>query len=672
MRNPTSPYFQKIFEFLPLSLVGCLILGGLLLRLSLAKSRSEAENRAKSLFLAKMSHEIRTPMNAILGLSELARRDIGHPDCLGYIEEIHQAGDNLLNIINDILDYSKIESGHYQFVNEAYNLQNLLMESLSVVRFQIQKKRLSLELDVGQDLPSVLKGDPRSARQILLNLLTNAIKYTQEGFVKLTVTGEMLSEERVRLKLAVEDSGLGVKKEDFDSLFQDFARLVNDAKNSHVEGAGLGLAIVRDLCHRMNGEVSVESVYGQGSKFTATITQGVVDLNPIGQISQFSSQEKPPSPAPFLAPDIKVLVVDDVRVNLMVAKGLLSLRQVQVTTCQSGLEAVELTGKQRFDLIFIDHMMPGLDGVETLRLLRKMDQNGQKRPVAIAFTANAMAGVRETLLSKGFDDFISKPIDPERLMSLLEKWIPTEKRKGLGAEVSTNGDFELVDREIGLDLRPFIDLLRSLMGTEINVHSGLKLCEGCLGQYLELLVVFLRDATKMEKSLNTPAAGDAAALSDLLIQVHALKSAAANIGARAISEEAYFFEMAAIDRQYEIFKGARYFTFRAQLSHLINSIRTALESLRSCSCFISHKISLEANPMASEPTMEKEIAPDLLNNLEVAIKSYDLRKSEDLIGEIMSVGGERTRQAMSEVSDSLLVSDFPSALTVVNRLRPGL
>ncbi|MDR0548681.1 MAG: response regulator [Deltaproteobacteria bacterium] len=670
---PVNFYYKEVFDLFPFiltsSLVLSVILSVVLLRLRLAKSRSDEENRSKSTFLAKMSHEIRTPMNAIIGLSELARRDFGHPESLAYIDEIRKAGNSLLTIINDILDFSKIEQGKYKVASEPYHLQTLLMGTLNIVGLRVKENRLSFELDVDENLPSVLLGDDRSVRQILLNLLSNAIKYTQAGFVKLTVTGENLDEQTIRISFAVEDSGIGIKEEDFKSLFKDFVRLVEDSGDRYVEGTGLGLAIVHNLCRQMNGEVTVESEYGQGSKFTATVIQGIIDSTPVGIVSESHEVSTLPLTVPFQAPGVRILVVDDVKVNLMVAKGLLAPYKALVTTCQSGYDAVELANEYRFDLIFIDHMMPGIDGVETLRRIREQEKGESVKPATIAFTANAVAGVKDMLLSKGFDDFISKPIDSEQFMALLDKWIPESAKIPIGAE---NVDFlglDIAEEEIGVESQPFIDSLTFLFGSEVSVEVGLRRSNGSLGKYFEILGVFLNDVDVMEKSLDPPAEGEEEALNNFVIRIHALKSASANIGALALSDEAAFFEEAAINKDYNALNGARYMAFREQLSQLIESIRSTLEKIRSCSDFISKKIPLDGDVKPFESN-NHDIPSELLGSLVVAIESFNLRESEGLIDEISTLGDDRIRKTMSEVSSFLLVSDFQEALTLVNRLRP--
>ncbi|MDR1872215.1 MAG: response regulator [Deltaproteobacteria bacterium] len=670
---PASYYYREVYELFPVILTSSLVLSVMLsvvlLRLSLAKSRSDEENRSKSTFLAKMSHEIRTPMNAIIGLSELARRDFGHPESLAYIDEIRKAGNSLLTIINDILDFSKIESGKYKVNNEPYHLQAMLMETLNIVTLRVKEKRLSFELDVDETLPSVLMGDDRSVRQILLNLLSNAVKYTQSGFVKLTVTGEILSEKAVKMVFAVEDSGIGIKEEDFESLFKDFVRIVGDSGDRYVEGTGLGLAIVHNLCRQMDGDIRVESEYGQGSKFTATVKQGIIDPTPVGIVTESHGDNKLPIIAPFQAPGVRILVVDDVKVNLMVAKGLLAPYRALVTTCQSGLDAIELANDYRFDLIFIDHMMPGLDGIETLRRIREQDKGNPDKPVAIAFTANAIAGVREMLLSKGFDDFISKPIDSEQFMNLLDKWIPEDVRR---ANVADNGlDIPNLDRaeEIGVESQPFIDSLAHLFGLDIDVSVGLRRSNGSLGKYFEILGVFIQDMAPMEKTIETPPEEDQEdELNTFVIRIHALKSAAANIGAVGLSEDAAFFENALLVKDYGALQSARYEIFSEQLKRVLESIRSTLEKMRSCSDFISKKIPLECDGKSFEG-VDHSIPNELLSSLLEAISSFNLKESEALIDEISAIGDDLTRKTMSEISGFLLVSDFQEALSIVNRLR---
>jgi CheY-like chemotaxis protein len=487
----------------------------------------------------------------------------------------------------------------------------------------------------------------------------------------LTVTGQILSESDVQLSFAVEDSGVGIKVEDFDSLFRDFVRLVDDADNRYVEGTGLGLAIVHNLCRQMNGSIEVESEFGQGSKFTATIIQGIIDPTPVGIVSESREDERQTAPPPFQAPGVRVLAVDDVKVNLMVAKGLLAPFKVIVSTCQSGYEAVELAGEYKFDIIFIDHMMPGLDGIETLRRIRELDKGEAEKPVAIAFTANAVAGVKEMLLSKGFDDFISKPIDSEQFMALMEKWVPESARVSSERD---NGDYLGLNlaEEVGVESQPFIDSLTFLFGSDIDVEVGLRRSNGSLGMYFEILGVFLADVDIIENYLDPPDEGDEEAINNFVVKIHALKSASANIGAIDLSSEAAFFEESAIAKNFPVLRGARYVAFRDQLRQLIESIKSTLEKMRSCSDFISKKIPIDLDQddkiQEREPE-DKSIPQDLLLSLVDAIETFNIRESEGLIDEISALGDDKVRKAMSEISGFLLVSDFNEALTVINRLR---
>jgi signal transduction histidine kinase/CheY-like chemotaxis protein len=681
---PTSFYYKEVFDLFPviltLSLALSAFLSVVLLRLSFAKSRSDEENRSKSTFLAKMSHEIRTPMNAIIGLSGLARRDYGQPEGVIYIDEIHKAGNSLLTIINDILDFSKIESGNYAIINNPYDLEDLLNETLNVIIVRAKEKNLSFELDVDENLPKTLVGDVRSVRQILLNLLSNAFKYTQAGFVKLTVLGEMLDSQTIKMSFAVEDTGRGIRKKDFESLFKDFVRLVDDSATLFVEGTGLGLAIVRNLCRQMNGEITVESELGRGSKFTATLNQTVVDKTPIGLLTESRSKTKPIVAAPFEAPGYRVLVVDDVKVNLMVAKGLLAPYKMMVSACQSGLDAVELFTDYKYDLVFIDHMMPGIDGIETLRRLRDLERNEPNKTVAVAFTANVIAGVREMLLSKGFDDFVSKPIDAEQFMELLEKWVPDDVRREVGEDSFEDCGYDINDEDAPEESRNVIGALTLLIDADINVTDGLRRSSDSLEDYFEILGVFVEDALEIEKYITRPLPGEEEIINSLAIRVHALKSASANIGAENLSAEAAYFEQEALARNYGSFKAPRFESFQERLKKVILAIQATLGKNRSLESKVRDNIAAISNGNANhfERTQNLEIPlrmgepipPGLVDELKEAINSFNLKESERLIDEIANLGDYDVRTVMSDVSGCLLVSDFQQALTLVNSLRP--
>ena len=395
---------------------------------ALARTANQA-SKAKSEFLARMSHEIRTPMNAIIGLSSLAYRDYGKSEALEYISEIRRAGRNLLVIINGILDFSKIESGKNKIVEHPYRTDRLFADVISLIEVRIREKSVAFIPDLKPDIPEGLIGDESCVRQILLNLLTNAVKYTRFGYVRLSASHAPAPDGKVMLEFAVKDTGTGIKKEDMKDLFNAFIRLTESEDDQRIEGTGLGLAIARELCRQMGGDVTVESVYGKGSTFTATILQRVESAAPMGASGVSQPAPPPPQQGPaFQAPDVSVLVVDDISTNLIVASGLLSPYGFKIIECLGGEEALEAAKTTQIDLMFIDHMMPGWDGVETLRRIRGLGGRYLKVP-AVSLTANAVKEARDMLLSSGYDAFLAKPIEIEKLAAILDQYVPSNSRQ---------------------------------------------------------------------------------------------------------------------------------------------------------------------------------------------------------------------------------------------------
>ncbi|MDR3038965.1 MAG: response regulator [Candidatus Adiutrix sp.] len=433
---PLRYYYREVFNLMPAIFALALALAGvlsfILLRLSAARLRSEEENRFKSSFLARMSHEIRTPLNAIIGMSELARRHYARKQGLEYIGEIRRAGANLLSIVNDILDLSKIESGRLQLESAPYQAAAIFDDILAIVKIHLGDKPLELFVDIAPDIPAAMLGDEGRIRQLVLNLLSNAVKYTPKGFVRFKAESLAAGEEQVRLFFTVEDSGPGLKPEQLELIFSDFVRLERSGPQ-RIEGAGLGLPIARAFCRAMGGDISVSSEFGRGATFRAEIRQKIVDPSPLGafEMGRPRPDEGRNEGAPFTAPGFRVLVIDDVATNLVVAEGFLALYQVDVTTCLSGREAVEAARREDFDLIFIDHMMPEMDGLETLKALRETNLTLGNVP-AVALTANALSGMREMFLAAGFDDYLPKPITIKSLSDLMIRRVPPDRRKKPG------------------------------------------------------------------------------------------------------------------------------------------------------------------------------------------------------------------------------------------------
>lgn len=394
-----------------------------------AKEIAQNANRSKSDFLANMSHEIRTPINAVLGMDEMILRDCEDSQILEYAEDIKRAGGMLLSLINDILDFSKIESGKMDIIPVDYDLGILLNETVEMVRPRANEKSLELVMEISPDTPTHLNGDEVRIRQIITNILTNAIKYTNKGKVTLTVSGKQLSEEKTELYVSVKDTGIGIRKEDIGHLFESFTR-VEESRNRNIEGTGLGLSITMRLLNLMGSRLEVDSTYGEGSDFYFYLEQQRKDDKVVGEdikiYCQNAKGKKGELSNDFYIPDARLLVVDDNKVNLKVFKGLLKKNGMKIDTAMSGKECLELMKENHYHIVFLDHLMPDMDGVETLNQAKMLKNSKSQDAVMIVLTANAVAGAREKFLQEGFDDYLSKPISLPLLKEMILKYLPNE------------------------------------------------------------------------------------------------------------------------------------------------------------------------------------------------------------------------------------------------------
>ncbi len=393
--------------------------------------RAVAASEAKSAFLSHMSHEIRTPINTVLGMNEMILRETDDDNIISYSQNIKNAGHSLLVIINDILDFSRIESGKMQIIPSDYEFSSAIADLVSMVKVRIEDKGLEFILDIDPEIPNALCGDEVRVKQVLTNILTNACKYTERGSVTLSVhinkDTNVSVDDKVLLDIKVSDTGIGIKKENLDKLFTEFERF-DLKKNRNIEGTGLGMAITKNLLELMGSSLNVESEYGKGSTFSFTLAQTVRDWTPVGNEcrSKTADIKKSESYVPkFTASSARVLIVDDTMVNLVVFKGLLSKTLVQIDTAESGKAALNLCEIHKYDLIFLDHMMPGMDGVETLNVLRGREGVNKNTP-AICLTANAVAGAKEFYLESGFTNYLTKPINSEQLEEMIYEYLPEE------------------------------------------------------------------------------------------------------------------------------------------------------------------------------------------------------------------------------------------------------
>ena len=499
--------------------------------------RADAANRAKSDFLAKMSHEIRTPINAVLGMNEMIIRESSEQDIKKYAADIKGSAHNLLGIINEILDSSKIESGKMVLSQARYDMASLLYDIQNMFDIKAKEKGLELDFKVDRFIPCEYYGDDLRIKQVLINILNNAIKYTPNGSVTVTLKGRREGDNEI-LTFSIKDTGVGIKEEDVEKLFAKYTR-IEDRQNRYVEGTGLGINIVIQLLKLMGSQLKVNSVYGEGSEFYFDIVQKIENEEAIGDFRDkaLNVYEEDEFVSEYIAPNAKVLVVDDNAMNLKVFRNFIKHTQIQLTEASSGLECLELVKENDFDVIFLDHMMPDMDGIETLHTMRNR-RMCDDIPV-IVLTANAVKGAKAHYLREGFSDFLSKPILPEKLDKILLEYIPKDlliiSENDLGSSKKENKE---ESREITLEVAEFdFEYALKILGSEELLMDTLKDFYNML-QTLPNKLDDLFDNISNEEGLK-----------NYRIEVHALKSVAATVGAILLSKLARIIESAATNNE---------------------------------------------------------------------------------------------------------------------------
>lgn len=609
------------------------------------KQQALMASEAKGRFLANMSHEIRTPINAVLGMDAMILRECTDMTIREYALDIQNAGQSLLALINDILDLSKIESGKLEILPEEYDLSSLLHDIINMITMKAKDKGLAVELSVDESLPSRFWGDDIRLRQILVNLMNNAVKYTEKGSVTLTVTGADKGNDNslnrgisdshapsggsvYALAFQVKDTGIGIRQEDLVKLFQEFQR-IEEERNRNIEGTGLGMSITTKLLELMGSKLEVESVYGEGSTFSFALEQKVIDAEPIGNLgerikkraTEYSYQ------AAFTAPQAQVLVVDDNSVNRKVFAGLLKETKVMVDEAAGGMECIRMAEEKQYDVIFLDHMMPDLDGIETLHRIREMKECPNYNAPVIALTANAVSGAREMYLKEGFDSFLSKPIIPHKLEKMLMQFLPEDKityeertddsqmgmsgNEGAGsgqAEESTQIDvlpqLDGIDWEYALLHLKDIGILKD---TVDNFYRSMDQEADELMQFFQML-----QAAQGEQQRE--------GMKQFEVKVHSMKSAAAMIGAVPLSGVARMLEYAARGGETEV--------ILAVAPVFLREWRKMKEILKSC----VETAAEEAE--ADKPMADFNVLLSQIRQIGDAMRDMDIDRADEMVVQI--------------------------------------
>ena len=629
------------------------------------RKEAKSAGKAKTDFLANMSHEIRTPMNAICGMSDLLLQTKLTDEQLDYVSTIKLSSDNLLSIINDILDFSKIEAGKMELVPQSYNLLSPLYSLQNTIDVRIGERPLDFKISIKRDMPTQLYGDEVRVQQVILNLLTNAVKYSNQGHIELIVDYEKLENDEIMLKATVKDQGIGIKKEDMPKLFEAFSQ-VDMERNHRIEGTGIGLTITERLVRSMGGSITLESEYGVGTTFYVSMRQKVEDFNSVidtestddfvvishsNILKGFVSGKK--KIAKFVAPDANVLVVDDNEANLKVAKGLMGQYKLSVRTCTSGKAALDILETDKsFDILFIDHMMPEMDGVELTKILRSSNDDYLKYVPIIALTANAIKGVSEMFLANGFTEYLSKPIDTERLGEVLNKWIPENKK-----EEAIEEEESVADKNQAVDDNEE-NLLNMLKQIEnVDYDKAMTLCGKSEDILLSVIEVYVKSYSQIKERIDSTYAKED--LKNYAIEVHGVKSSSRSIGNDALGEMAYRLEIEAKDGNIAYVK-ENHSEFAMKYEQFVGKLKEIVDKLKT-----EEKI--------EKVKFSKEEMLSMINECISLYDEFETTKAEEVLKKLQCAEcDENIMNLINDAIDSAELFDFDEVTKILTNIKESL
>ncbi len=600
----------------------------------------------KSNFLNNVSHEIRTPINAVLGLDEMILRESTEENIRDYARDIQNSGKTLLSLVNDILDSSKLEAGKMEILPVEYDVSSVINDVVNMISSRAKDKNLDFQLHIDSNIPSILFGDEIRIKQVMINILTNAVKYTEEGQVDFTLGYEKNSEESVYLTCSVKDTGIGIKEEDMKKLFSRFER-IDEGKNRTIEGTGLGMNIVKQLLALMDSELQVESVYGEGSEFSFKVAQKVVNWDAMGDYEESyrKAMENERYEESFVAPDALVLVTDDTVMNLTVIKALLKATKVQIETAESGFETLDKVRQKKYDIIFLDHRMPKMDGIETLQKMKELEGNLNIDTPVISLTANAVSGAREVYMAAGFVDYLSKPIDSKKLEHMLMEYLPKEKVLSAHEGVEEAEKVEISEVPIENEIIAAIK--------EIGILNLADAYLNCGGEdtFIEVLKEYIGSAEK--KANDIEGFWQSADYNNYTVLVHALKSSSRLIGANELSEAAK--ELEALGNEAETGSDEAIISINEKTPDLLKNYRDLYEA---------HLFVADGEEDDSDkPEIDLESLKDGINTIYEFAQAFDFDSADSVMKmlemyqmpEAYKTGIKEIKEALAAVDQQLLI-----------------